>query len=40
MAAHELYKRVDSGARDDAMAMHYLLPSWTYDPERPSMLFA
>jgi glucarate dehydratase len=39
-AAHELYKRVAGGARDDAMAMRYLLPGWTYDPKRPSMLFS
>jgi len=34
--AHELYKRVAGGARDDAMAMRYLVPGWTYDPKRPS----
>jgi len=34
--AHALYKRVAAGARDDAMAMRYLLPGWTYDPKRPS----
>jgi glucarate dehydratase len=38
--AHELYKRVASGARDDAAAMRYLKPGWTYDPKRPSMLFS
>jgi glucarate dehydratase len=36
-AAHELYKKVGTGARDDAMAMQYLVPGWTYDPRRPSM---
>jgi glucarate dehydratase len=35
-AAHELYKRVASGARDDAAAMRYLVPDWTYDPKQPS----
>jgi glucarate dehydratase len=35
-AAHALYKQVAQGARDDAMAMRYLLPDWTYDPKRPS----
>jgi glucarate dehydratase len=35
--AHELYKKVAGGARDDAMAMRYLVPGWTYDPKRPSM---
>ena len=35
-AAHELYKRVAGGARDDAAAMRYLVPGWTYDPKQPS----
>ncbi|MFN3788502.1 enolase C-terminal domain-like protein [Massilia sp.] len=35
-AAHLLYKKVAAGARDDAMAMRYLFPDWTYDPKRPS----
>jgi glucarate dehydratase len=35
-AAHELYKRVAGGARDDAAAMRYLVPDWTYDPKQPS----
>jgi glucarate dehydratase len=38
LQAHELYKRVASGARDDATAMRYLLPGWTYNPKRPSMV--
>ena len=37
MAAHELYKKVASGARDDAMAMRYLVPGWTYDPKKPCL---
>ncbi|MBU2324061.1 MAG: glucarate dehydratase, partial [Gammaproteobacteria bacterium] len=37
MAAHELYKQVASGARDDAMAMQYLVPGWQYDPKQPSL---
>ena len=37
-AAHELYKKVAGGARDDAMAMRYLVPDFTYDPKRPSMV--
>jgi glucarate dehydratase len=35
--AHALYKRVAGGARDDAMAMRYLVPDWVYDPKRPSL---
>ena len=34
--AHALYKKVAAGARDDAMAMRYLVPGWTYDPKKPS----
>ena len=37
MAAHALYKTLGPGARDDAMAMQYLMPGWTYDPKRPSL---
>jgi glucarate dehydratase len=36
MAAHELYKKVGTGARDDGMAMQYLFPGWKFDPKRPS----
>ncbi len=35
--AHALYQRVGRGARDDAMAMQFLVPGWTYDPKRPSL---
>jgi glucarate dehydratase len=35
--AHELYKSVGSAARDDAAAMQWLNPGWTYDPKRPSL---
>ena len=37
MAAHEQYNQVAVGARDDAMAMQYLVPGWRYDPRRPSL---
>ncbi|OEO25444.1 glucarate dehydratase [Pseudomonas sp. J237] len=37
MQAHELYQQVASGARDDAMAMRYLVPDWQYDPKKPSL---
>jgi glucarate dehydratase len=36
LQAHALYRKVASGARDDAMAMRYLVPDWKYDPKRPS----
>ncbi|MFV2178047.1 enolase C-terminal domain-like protein [Actinomadura sp. LOL_016] len=36
-AAHELYLREGLGARDDAAAMRYLVPDWTFDPKRPAL---
>ena len=36
-AAHALYQSLGPGARNDAMAMQYLVPGWTYDPKRPSL---
>ena len=33
--AHKLYQKIGLGARDDAAAMQYLVPGWTYDPKRP-----
>jgi glucarate dehydratase len=35
--ANALYKKVGMSARDDAMAMQYLVPGWTYDAKRPSL---
>ena len=35
--ANRLYEKIGTGVRDDAMAMRYLVPGWTYDPKRPSM---
>jgi len=26
------------GARDDAMAMQYLIPNWKFDPKRPCLV--
>jgi glucarate dehydratase len=37
-AAHELFKRVGGGARDDAAAMQYVIPGWTYDNKRPAFV--
>jgi hypothetical protein len=37
-AAHALYKRLPSGARDDAAAMHYLVPDWTFNPKQPCLV--
>jgi glucarate dehydratase len=36
--AHQLYKQHGLGARDDAAAMQYLIPNWTFDPKRPCMV--
>jgi len=36
--AHELYKRVGGGARDDAAAMQFLVDDWRFDPKRPCLV--
>lgn len=36
--AHQLYKQHGLGARDDAAAMQYLVPGWTFDPKRPALV--
>jgi len=36
--AHELYKQHGLGARDDAVAMQYLVPGWKFDNKRPCMV--
>ena len=36
-AAHELYRRAALGARDDTVAMQYLVPGWRFDPKRPAL---
>ncbi|MBY6264332.1 glucarate dehydratase [Azospirillum sp. 412522] len=36
--AHDLYKRHGLGARDDATAMRYLIPGWTFDNKRPCLV--
>jgi glucarate dehydratase len=33
-AAHELYLKHGLGGRDDAVAMQYVIPGWTFDPKR------
>ena len=39
-AAHELYLEHGLGARDDTVAMRYLVPGWTFDPKRPCLVVA
>jgi glucarate dehydratase len=36
--ANELYKKHGLGARDDAAAMQFLIPGWTFDNKRPSLV--
>jgi len=36
--AHQLYRQHGLGARDDAIAMQFLVPNWTFDPKRPCMV--
>ena len=36
--AHALYKEHGLGARDDALAMQYLIPGWKFDPKRPAFV--
>src|SRR5471032_2272930 len=36
--AHELYKGMGLGARDDSVAMQFLIPGWTFDNKRPSLV--
>jgi len=36
--AHGVYKSLDLGARDDAMAMQFLIPGWKFDPKKPCLV--
>ncbi|CAM2166433.1 D-glucarate dehydratase [Paraburkholderia sacchari] len=36
--AHALYRQHGLGARDDAIAMQYLIPNWTFDNRRPCLV--
>jgi len=36
--AHQLYKKMGLGARDDAVAMQYLIPRWKFDNKRPCLV--
>ncbi|WP_408010206.1 glucarate dehydratase [Pseudalkalibacillus sp. A8] len=36
--AHRLYEEMELDARDDSVAMQYLIPGWAFDPKRPSMV--
>lgn len=36
--AHEMYQKHGLGARDDSVAMQYLVKDWEFDPKRPCMV--
>jgi glucarate dehydratase len=36
--AHALYMQHGLGARDDAIAMQYLIPGWTFHPKQPALV--
>ena len=36
-AAHKLYQQQALGSRDDAAAMQFLRPNWTFNPKRPCL---
>jgi glucarate dehydratase len=38
MQAHQLYLKHGLGARDDAQAMQFLVPNWTFDNKRPCLV--
>jgi glucarate dehydratase len=37
-AAHQLYRSMGLGARNDAIAMQYFIPGWKFDHKRPSFV--
>ena len=37
-AAHELYRTLDLGGRDDAKAIRYLIPNWSFDNKKPCLV--
>ena len=36
--AHQAYKAMGLGARDDAAAMQFLIPNWKFDNKRPCLV--
>ncbi|HZW21456.1 glucarate dehydratase [Noviherbaspirillum sp.] len=37
-AAHQMYRNMGLGARDDAVAMQYLIPGWKFDNKKPCLV--
>ena len=36
--AHELYQGMGLGARNDSVAMQFLIPGWSFDNKRPCLV--
>ena len=36
--AHQRYREMGLGSRDDAIAMQYLIHGWKFDPKRPCLV--
>jgi len=36
--ANALYESIGTSARDDAAAMQFLIPGWTFDNKRPCLV--
>ena len=36
--AHQAYNNMGLGARNDAEAMQFLIPGWTFNNKRPSLV--
>jgi glucarate dehydratase len=36
--AHQLYKKIGIGNRDDRRAMEFLVPGWKFNPKRPCLV--
>jgi glucarate dehydratase len=36
--AHELYRKMQLGERDDSVPMQFLIPGWKFDPKRPCLV--
>jgi len=37
-SANALYRNLPDGKRNDAIAMHYLMPDWSFDPKKPALV--
>ncbi len=38
MKANEVYRKLEAGARNDAVSMQYLIPNWKFDSKKPCMV--